>query len=71
MWIISVINYFITFCSNTCPFLTKNDQLIKGKSAEGFYELMEYLMISEAISKIKGHKEAHYIRDTLNELLNT
>ena len=66
--IVKIIEGYINVA---CPFLTKNDQLIKGKSAEGFYELMEYLMISEAISKIKGHKEAHYIRDTLNELLNT
>jgi hypothetical protein len=66
--IVKVIEGYINI---TCPFLIKNDQLIKGKSGEGFYELMEYLMISEAISKIKGNNEAHYIRDTLNDLLNT
>ncbi len=54
-----------------CPFLTKYDQILKGKSADGFYEFVEYLMIAEAISQIKGLTKAHIIRDTLNELLNT
>lgn len=54
-----------------CPFLTKYDQILKGKSADGFYEFVEYLMIAEAISQIKGLSKAHIVRDTLNELLNT
>ena len=54
-----------------CPFLAKYDQILKGKSADGFYEFVEYLMIAEAISQIKGLTKAHIIRDTLNELLNT
>jgi hypothetical protein len=66
--IVKIIEGYINV---TCPFLVKNDQLIKGKSAEGFYEFMEYLMISEAISQIKGVTNAHYLRDTLNELINT
>lgn len=53
-----------------CPFLIKNDQLIKGKSGEGFFELIEYLMIAEAISEIKGVKNANYFRETLNDLIN-
>jgi hypothetical protein len=59
------------FINVGCPFLTKYDQLLKGKSADGFYEMVEYLMISEAIAQIKGFSKAQYIRDTLNELLNT
>jgi len=66
--IVKIIEGYINV---TCPFLIKNDQLLKGKSSEGFYEFMEYLMISEAISQIKGVTNAHYLRDTLNELINT
>jgi hypothetical protein len=59
------------FINVGCPFLTKYDQLLKGRSADGFYEMVEYLMIAEAIAQIKGFPKAQYIRDTLNELLNT
>lgn len=66
--IVKIIEGYINV---TCPFLVKNEQIIKGKAADGFYEFIEYLMISEAISRIKGLTNAHYFRDTLNELLNT
>jgi hypothetical protein len=66
-----VVKIIEGYINVTCPFLVKNDQLIKGKAAEGFFEFLEYLMISESISRIKGVINAHYLRDTLNELLNT
>ena len=53
-----------------CPFLKKNENLVKGKSFESYSEFIEFLMISEAICKMKGQGTAHYMRDTINELVN-
>lgn len=53
-----------------CPFLNRNDFLLKGKTFEAYTEFVEYLMISEAICEVKGLKKAHYLRDTINDLAN-
>lgn len=54
----------------SCPFLNKNDFLLKGRSFEGYTEFMEYLMISEAICEMKGFEKAHYLRETINAVAN-
>jgi hypothetical protein len=51
------------------PFVRKYEGINKGKSGEGFYELLIYLMISEAIISNHAKIHPHYFRDTFNEIL--
>ena len=51
------------------PFVRKHEGINKGKSGEGFYELLIYMMISEAIVSNHAKIHAHYFRDTFNEIL--
>lgn len=65
-----VVKIITGYVNLMCPFLTNNDQLLKGKSEDAFYEIIESLMITEAIATIKGVKNADYFRETFNSLIN-